>query len=372
MSVLFVACGGDQKGAFVPEVEVYRIVPQDIPVYQEFIGQIHGIRDIAIRARVEGYLEGMYFQEGFPVNKGALLYTIESQPFEEEVAARLSALAEARTNLAKAESDLNRYRPLAEQNAVSQSDLDAAVAKYEAARAGVEAANANLRASKIKLGYTQIKSPIAGIIGKTRAKVGDFVGRDPNPVILNVVSAIDTILVDFFITENQYLTLAREFIGRNDSLNAVKKQKRRTGLELILSDGSVYSEKGAVDFIDRGVDPATGAILVQASFNNPDRLIRPGQFGRIRAPLEEIKGGIMIPQRSVMELQGRYRVYTINDSNKVDLREIEPGQKYQNFWIIEAGLSAGDRVVYEGLQKVRPGATVKPVEKEVALIQQER
>ena len=179
----------------------------------EFVGQTSGLKDIAIRARVEGFLEGLHFQEGGEVKKGDLLYTLESQPFEEKVAARMSAVAEVKTMLAKTKGDLDRIKPLAEINAVSKSDLDEAVAAYEATQSSLDAAKATLRAAKIELSYTKIYSPIDGIIGKTQAKVGDFVGRDPNPVILNTVSQVDTILVTFFITETQYLELARHLAG---------------------------------------------------------------------------------------------------------------------------------------------------------------
>jgi membrane fusion protein (multidrug efflux system) len=267
-------------------------------------------------------------------------------------------VAEAKTMLAKAKSDLNRYRPLAAQNAVSQSDLDAAEAIYEASVSGVEAAEANLRASKIQLSYTTIYSPIAGIIGQTKAKVGDFVGKDPNPVILNVVSRIDTALVEFFITETQYLQIAR-------FLTAMKSEERarrnESNLRLILVDGSVYGHKGRIDFIDREIDPTTGSMLVQASFPNPDELLRPGQFAKVKARVNVVENAIQIPQRCVMELQGTYSVYVVDAENKVELRTIDAGPKINNFWLILSGLQAGEKIVYEGLQKVRAGATIDPV-----------
>ena len=195
-----------------PQVNVIELRAQDIEVPIEFVGQTLGAKDIAIRARVEGFLEGIHFEEGSEVKRGKLLYTLESQPYEAEVAAMMSQVAEAKTILAKASSDLNRIRPLAQRKAVSQSDLDGAIAAYEASQASVEAAEAILRASKIKLSYTRINSPINGVIGKTNAKVGDFVGRSPNPVILNTVSNIATVRVEFFLTENQYLEVARRVI----------------------------------------------------------------------------------------------------------------------------------------------------------------
>ena len=344
-----------------PEITVFQTETAEVPIYLEFVGQVYGFKDIAIRARVEGYLEGIHFDEGLPVKKGILLYTLESQPFEADVAAKMSGVAGAKTMLAKAKSDLNRIRPLAEQKAVSESDLDSAVAQYDASIASLEAAKANLRASKIQLGYTQIYSPIQGIIGKTQAKVGDFVGRNPNPVILNVVSRIDTVRVEFFITETQYLALARHI----QSLDELPEEGAgRENLELILADGSTYKHKGRVDFVDRQVDPTTGAMLIQASFPNPETLLRPGLFARIKAKVNVIKDGILIPQRCVMELQGLYSVYVIEDGNTAKRREIETGPKIKNAWLIRDGLKPGEMIVYEGLQRVKDGVIVKPVIKD--------
>jgi len=337
-------------------VAVIETKAQDVPLFLEFVGQTGGLKDIDIRARVEGFLEGLHFQEGTDVKKGDLLYTLESQPFEEKVAARMSHVAEAETMLAKTKGDLDRYEPLARINAVSQSDLDAARAAYEAAIASLAAAQANLRAARIELGYTQVHSPIDGIIGRTQAKVGDFVGREPNPVILNTVSQVDTILVTFYITESQYLEVARHLAlaGPADI------ESREADMELILIDGSVYEYKGKADFVDREVDTTTGAMLVQASFPNPQKLLRPGQFVRVRVRSRVVKDGILIPQRCVMELQGLFSVFVVTADNTVETREITIGPKVGSHWLITDGLKPGERVIYEGLQKARDGATVKP------------
>lgn len=357
--MILISCGEDgNSGIPATKVSVYEVVLEEVPIYQEFVGQVFGLKDISIRARVEGFLEGIYFDEGRSVKKGELLYTIESQQYEAEVAAKLSLLAEAKTLLVNAESELNRIRPLAEINAVSQSDLDAAIARFEASEASVEAAEANLRASRIHLSYTRIHSPITGIIGKTKAKVGDFVGRDPNPVILNVVSRIDVILVDFFLTESQYLRIIREF-NKNKKLN--EPESAKSNLELILSDGSIHNYKGKVEFIDREVDPTIGAILIQASFPNPEGIIRPGQFAKVKAMINVVDDGILIPQRAVMELQGIYNVYVINKENKVEIRRIKLGPTIGSYWLVKEGLNKGEKIVYEGLQVVRPGMTVNPV-----------
>ena len=368
-SFLFlIGCGDEnQQQMGAPEIPVYKTKTEKVPIYQEFVGEVFGLKDISIRARVAGYLEEIYFNEGTVVEKGKLLYRIESQLYEQDVAAKLSALAEAKTILANAENELNRYKPLAEVNAVSKSDLDAAQTNYDAAVAGVEAAEANLKASQINLGYTKIYSPITGIIGKTKAKVGDFVGQQPNPVILNVVSQLNEILVEFFLTENDYLNFAREFVVRNvkEGQKAELKRNKEANLTLILADGSVHPYKGKINFIDRGVDPATGAVLIQASFPNPTGILRPGLFAKVKALIDYDENGILIPQRCVSELQGIFSVLVINKENKIENRRVEVGNKYSDFWLIKSGLQSDELVIYEGLQKVKEGMTVKPVITEV-------
>lgn len=370
-SLLF-ACSGEQKDTPPPlpppDVSVFETKPQEVPLFQEFVGQTAGLKDIAIRARLEGFLEGIHFQEGSEVKKGALLYTLESQPFEEKVATRMSQVAEVKTNLAKTKGDLDRIRPLAAINAVSQSDLDAAVAAYEANLSSLDAANATLRSAQIELGYTKIYSPIDGIIGRTKAKVGDFVGKDPNPVILNTVSQVDTILVNFFITETQYLSVAHHVANQKEE----QQGPLEDSLELILINGEVYNHKGRPDFIDREVDTTTGAMLVQASFPNPEKLLRPGQFAIVKIKVTDVKDAILIPQRCVMELQGLFNVFVVDESNKVETREIKVGPRVGSMWLISEGLKPGEKVVFEGLQKVKDGITVNPTIADVKSTNQDK
>ncbi len=357
------ACdSGNEQNAPVPDIPVAKVTTRDVPLKGEFVGQVYGLYDIPIRARVEGYLEGIHFEEGLTVRRGQLLYSIDPQPFEAAVAEKMSNLAVAKTNLVHAENELKRIEPLAKNNAVSQSELDAAIATRDASIASVEAAQANLRIAQIQLGYTKVQSPINGIIGKTQARVGEFVGREPNPVILNTVSRVDTIRVQFFITESDYLTFARDVRERIDSLaERREKQRPRNNLELILADGSIHDFKGNIDFINREVDATTGAILLQASFPNPNKLIRPGQFAKVRATTRSHQNALLVPARSVMELQGQYSVYVVDKENMVEARQVKATAKVDEMWMIEEGLYPDDRVVISGLQKVRSGMKINPV-----------
>jgi len=368
LTIFIFSCGGDEQLQLPPPtVQVYVTTKTDVPIFKEFIGETSGFKDIDIRARVEGYLEGIQFEEGSEVKKDQLLYIIESQPFEEKVAEKQSQLAAAKVELANAESDLGRIKPLAEENAISQIDLDAAQAKYEASIEAVKAAEANLNAANIQLSYTRILSPIDGIIGMTQAKVGDFVGLNPNPVILNTVSSINIILVQFFVTENEYLQAARGFIAETGLARPDESDEETEDLQLILSDGSVYGYKGKFDFIDRNVDPTTGAILIQASFPNPYQLLRPGLFAKVRVEVDVVKNGILVPQRCVVELQGTFSVLVIDENNKVQNRLIQVGSKVKEFWLITEGLKPGEKVIYEGLQKVKEGIVVNPETVEIKI-----
>lgn len=339
----------------VMELPVLEIKTQDIPIFKSFVGQTYGLKDINIRARVDGVLEGVHFKEGTSIKKGTLLYTIDRQPIQAKEAARMSDLAQANTMLVKAESDLSRFKPLAESNAVSKRDLDASVAQYDAAKASVEAAKANLRATQIELGYTRITAPISGIIGITKAKVGDYVGREPNPVILNTISMTDTIQVRFFLTENEFLQLSR----RTEQVN-FKEKAREYGIRLILSDNSEFNHIGKVDFIDRSIDPNTGSILLQASFPNPEQLLRPGLFAHVKFMYDFIEAGILVPKRSVRELQTIYQVFVLSQDGKVETRQIEVSHTVDQSYVVSKGLQAGDVIIAEGFEKVRPGMPVKP------------
>ncbi|MFO7613555.1 MAG: efflux RND transporter periplasmic adaptor subunit [Bacteroidales bacterium] len=364
LMVLLLSCGRKQKVPLPPaKVQVIGVLQTNVPVPADYVGQTYGYKDIPIRARVDGFLTGMYFREGSNVKKGQLLYTIDPEPLKAIEADKLSGLTEAQTHLARAESDLRRIRPLAAINAVSQRDLDAAVAEYEAATARVEAHEAQVRYAQINLGYTRVTSPIDGIIGKTEAKTGEYVGKAPNPVVLNEVSSTDTILVNFSISESEFIKLARTVIERAKAGKGpqTSQQESEAKVSLILSDGSLFDFPGRLSFADRQVDPTTGTILIQAAFPNPDRLLRPGQFARVRVTMEEIENGLLVPQRCVRELQGVFQVYVLTADNTIETRNVKMGPKVGGMWLVEAGLKPGETIVFEGLNLVRPGMKVDPV-----------
>jgi len=362
-AILIISCnkGGQNQTLPPQEIPVIEVIQMDVPIYREFVGQLFGAQDIPVRARVEGFLEGIHFQEGSTVKKDQILYTIDPQPYEAEVATQQGRLAEAKTALVKAENELRRKEPAAKLGAVSHIELDAAISERDAATAAVSAAEASLRLSQIQLGYAKIYSPLQGLIGKTEADVGEFVGKFPNPVILNTVSRLDTTRVRFYVTEAEYLSLARQYRERLESQSEDDSQSKDRNMQLILSDGSVYDETGMADFIDRHVDASTGSMLVQASFPNPDELLRPGMYCKVKVKMKTAKGALLVPQRCVIELQGQHSVYIVNDSNKVESRQVVVGERIADLWLIEQGLSAGEKVVIEGLQYVRSGIEIKPI-----------
>ena len=362
------ACGDKAAPLQGPrEITVFEAKPQDLPLYDELVGQIYGQKDIPIRARVDGYLQKISFEEGSWVKKGQLLYSIDPDPYLAEVAAQQSRLTEAQTMMVNAKNELDRYIPLAEMNAVSRSDLDAAQATYDASRANVDAARANLRQVQIKLGYCSIKAPIDGLIGATEAREGEYVGRDPNPVILNTLSRIDTIRVQFSISEAKYLELARALSkgrSRDEVTRDVRAGRLKTNIELILADGSVFEEKGSIDFVNSQINTATGSLLIQASFPNSSSLLRPGLYAKVRLQMAIAEGAIVIPQRCLTELQGLYTVMVATQDSTIESRPVEIGRRIGDMVIVENGLQPGDKVVIDALQKVQSGMKIIPVPSE--------
>jgi len=356
-----VSCKTKRPEMGPPQLPVYTVKSEQIAIEKDFVGQTYGLFDISIRARVDGYLESIHFDEGGQVKKGQLLYSIDPAPLDAKVAEALSGVAQAKTNLVKAESDYRRYKPLSETNAVSQSDYDAALANLGAAEASLEAAEASLQYAKIQRSYTQIHSPISGIIGRSEAKVGDYVGREPNPVVLNTVSRLDTILVQFHVTELQYLNVAQYAKAQRAIGN--KKRDEKPEVRLFFADGSQHSELGNIDFVGRNIDPTTGTLLVQASFNNPNGLVRPGQFARVRIVVDDPSETVLVPIKCLQEVQGKYNVFVVSADNNIEFRAVEVGETLQDMIVIKSGLTPNERIVLEGITKVKTGLTIVPEEK---------
>ncbi len=362
VAVILVSCQTKKPEIGPPQIPVYTTKPEVVSVYKDFVGQTFGLFDISIRARVDGYLEGIHFEEGGRVNKGQLLYSIDPAPLNAKVAEALSIVAQAKTNLIKAESDYKRYKPLAENNAVSQSDYDASLANYGAAQAALKASEASLEYAKIQKSYTNIYAPISGIIGRSEAKVGDYVGREPNPVVLNTISRLDTILVQFHLTELQYLNLAKFEKAKKTIANP--NEEKLAEVELYFANGSQHSELGKIDFIGRSIDPTTGTLMVQASFPNPNELVRPGQFARLRISVNDANNAILIPLKCLQEVQGQFNVFVVNTKGEVEFRTIKIGETLQDMVIVESGLKANEQIVLEGMNRVRSGMKVIPEKKE--------
>lgn len=339
-----------------PKVSVAPVIQRDVPVFVEAIGQTRGSTEIEVRARVEGYLESVDFKEGSYVKKGQLLYTIDPRPLQASVAQAKGVQAQAEAQLARAKQDVMRYEPLVAKNAISRQEYETAVQVQRAAEASVEAARAGTQHADIDLSYTRVEAPAAGVIGRTEVYPGTLVGRGQS-TLLTHISQVDTIHVRVSVPE-------RDFI----EMNRRGEERRRAGVtaasgrfELVLSDGSTHPEKGDLVFVDRAVDAQTGTMLVEVAFPNPGGVVRPGQYARVRVAIDEKKGALLVPQRAVSELQGIYNVAVVKPDDTVDLRMVKPAERIGNLWVIDQGLQAGDRIVVEGVQKVRAGLKVTPV-----------
>ena len=342
-ALLVSACGKKEAAAPPPPVVyVSPVVVKDVPIYNELVGQARGSQDVEIRARVEGYLESVKFTEGTFVTKGTPLYQIDPKPFEATLAAARADLATARARLQKSSNDVARYEPLVEQKAISQQELDNALSARDAA----------VDKATLDLGYTSIAAPLDGIVGTTKVRAGNLVGRGES-TLLTTVSAVDPILFRAGISEAEYLRLAKRLLETG-------KRSGGAEIELILADGAVLPQKGRVDAIEREVDATTGTLAVQVTFPNPNRLVRPGQYGRARFVAETKTGALLVPQRAVQELQNLYSVAVVGEGNKVAFRSVKVGPRVDGLWVIDEGLKAGDSVVVEGLQRIRDGMTVTP------------
>ena len=337
-----------------PAVKVATVLQRDVPIFLEAIGQTRGSTEIEVRARVGGYIQTVNFTEGMPVTKGQLLYTIDARPFEAALAQAKGTLAGTEADLARAKQDVARYEPLAKENAIPREQLETAVSIQRAAEATVQAARANVQRAEIDLGYTRVHAPENGLVGKTEVYPGTLVGQGQNNLLTHI-SQIASIHVRFTLPERDYLRLARRQVERGKGSDTPQQP-----LRLVLADGTVHPADGRLVFVDRNVDPETGTILMEAAFPNPNEIVRPGQYARVRAVVEQKTGAILVPQRAVSELQGVYNVAVVGGNDEIEIRMVTPGERVGSLWVIDAGLRGGERVVVEGVQKVRPGVKVKP------------
>jgi membrane fusion protein (multidrug efflux system) len=355
LPLLLVACNKEEVDAAPPpppEVIVSQVVQRDVPIYMEALGQTRGSNEVEIRARVEGFLETVEFREGSLVEKGQLLYTIDPRPLQAVLARAQAAKAEAEANLARARQDVSRYEPLVEKNAISREEYETAVAIEHAAVAGLDAAIAEVESANLDLGFCRVESPISGMVGKSEVHPGTLIRR-VQATMMTQVSTLDPIHVRVTISEREYLEFARK-------VAAAGQPEGRGEFELILADGSTHEQAGKLVFVDRAVDPRTGTILIEVSFPNPGGLVRPGQYARVRVATETKPGALLVPQRAVQETQGLYNVAIVGAGDKIEMRTVHPAERVGDLWRIEYGLAPGERIVVDGLQKVRPGIVVAP------------
>jgi membrane fusion protein, multidrug efflux system len=340
-----------------PQVFVAAVEQRDVPIVREWIGQLDGSENVDVRARVHGYIQEIAFQEGTVVKPGGLLLRIDPRPFEAAVAQEDADLAQATATQEKTQLDEQRQSQLLERRISSQQDYDNAVKANLGAKAGVEAAQAALQQAKLNLDFATITSSVAGIVGHTDFSVGDYVAAGSAGTPVTTVSTVDPIKIVFALSEKEYLAAAE----RLTAMLAQPLEEREAIGELIRADGKVHPYKGRFLAADRQVDPKTGTIRISAIFPNPGNILRPGQYAKARFKVQDRAGALLVPQRAVQELQGKNFVWVVDDANKVSQRGVTVGQRVGSDWVIEEGLKPGERIVVEGLQKVREGAPVQPV-----------
>jgi membrane fusion protein, multidrug efflux system len=352
--LLVAACAGKPQAPPPPEVAVTPVVQRDVPVVSEWIGTLDGSVNADIRPKIEGYLLKRDYKEGQFVHAGDRLFEIDPRQFKAALDQSQGALGQAEAQLVKAARDVERFTPLAAQRAISQQELDNAISAQRNAEAAVAAGRAAVAQAQLNLGWTRITSPIDGIVGIAKAQVGDLVNAQ---TVMTTVSTVDPIRVTYGISEREYMRFA-ERINRPNYATT----KQGPFLDLVLDDGSVWPQKGRAELADREVDPRTGTMTIRGFFPNPGNILRPGQYGKVRAAIETHEAALLVPQRAVMELQGGFRVAVVGADNKVEIRAVEPAERTGDLWVITKGVKPDDKVVVTGLQYVRPGTlvTTKP------------
>jgi membrane fusion protein (multidrug efflux system) len=333
-----------------PAVVVAEVVQKTMPIYNEYVAQTDARETVEIRARVQAFLDAQHFSEGTIVKKDQLLFTLDKREYEAKLQQAKAELEIAMARLGKAETDERRLKPLAERRAVPQQDYDNAAANLLSAQASVSAARSGIVGVELDLSYCTIKSPLGGLIGKRQVAPGNLVGKG-EATLLATVSSIDPIRVNLTISETDYL---RFMAGRKERGTVALP------LDLILADGSVFPHKGRMSFADRAIDTKTGTFAVITEFPNPEGLLRPGQFARVRGATETVKDAIVVPKRAIQEIQGMQTVLVVGSDNMVALRTIQPGETVGDLLIVRDGLKPGEHVIVDGVQKARPGSKVNP------------
>ncbi|MGZ5567268.1 MAG: efflux RND transporter periplasmic adaptor subunit, partial [Limisphaerales bacterium] len=333
-------------------VQFITVSPTNVPIMQEWIGTLEGAVNAQIRAQVSGYLLSQNYKEGTEVQKGQLLFEIDPRPFQATLGQAQAKLAQDEAQLHKTELDVKRYTPLAKDQAISQEDLDNAIQANLAARAQVSADRAAITNSELNLSFTKVISPIRGLAGIALAQIGDLVG--PNGNLLTTVSSINPIRVYFPVSEDSYLTYWRRFLDpENTDTNSLS-------LKLVLTDGSAYPYPGKFYIADRSVNTTTGTLLICGIFPNPNLLLRPGQYARIRAQTLIRTNVFVIPQRAITEMQGTIQVSVVGNDNKSHIKAVTTGEQIGSDVVVEKGLDPGERLIVEGVDKAKEGTVVNP------------
>ena len=355
LSSLWISCKkeADAVNPVAMQAPFVTVEAKDVPIYTEYAAQTSGDIDLDLVSRVDGTLTGIHFKDGQFVKKGQLLYTIDPLPYETQVEQVRGQVAMAQSRLANAQEELNRIKPLAEMNAVSKRELDAATANFQAAKANYSSASASLKNQQLEKSYCQITAPMDGIIGISKVEVGDYISRMSSTSKLNTLSKLDVVGAKFTVSETQYLQHVKAL--KAGDKNAFDQ------IEMVLSDGTVHPYKGKLDYADNRIDPTTGTMTVKASFPNPDKTLRSGQFCKVRFASHTEKNALVVPQKAVTEMQGIFQVNTLNEKNVLEVKIVEVGSKVDENWVITKGLHSGDRVAIIGNQFMQPGMPVVPV-----------
>jgi RND family efflux transporter MFP subunit len=342
-------------GPPTPQVEVTSVIRRDVPIIQEWVANVDGFVNAQIQAQVSGYLLRQTYKEGSFVKKGQILFEIDPRTMQASLEQAQGQLAETKARETNARQDVDRDRPLAQAKAIAQSQLDGEIQTLQAAQAVVLAQQAQVQLAQINMGFTNVRSLIDGIAGIANGQIGNLVGPS---TLLTTVSQVDPVKVYFALGENEYLKFAAPI---NDAAKGIPGSSGdRRPLQLILSNGTTYDRTGKLYLADRQVDPQTGTIRIAAIFPNPDAMLRPGQFGRVRIQTEVLKNALMVPQLAVNEIQGTYQVAVVGSGNIVEIRPVTVGPRVGPEWVITNGLKAGEQIVVQGMQKVRPGGVVQP------------